>query len=208
MVNIQQSFSAVTNPVTMVNDHWLAVILSTAIKSSKFVLQRARMSEQFGSMKDSYSTKFKQRPQIFVNLNFIEFFDSKLSGLHPFDNMAIIHWVKNRSETKRYAVSSWETNPLLRNFYDPDWELICCNKRHLGTCEIKTPMEISLKKHFHVWHGKLSWYFYLMMEKPFGQYFQVRSLYKQHRATTKYLFLYPQGDRSGLRKPKKNMHQH
>ena len=192
----------------MVNDHRLAVILSTAIKSSKFVLQRARMSEQFGSTKDSYSTKFKQRPQIFVNLSFIELFDSKLSGLHPFDNMTIIHWVKNRSETKRYAVSSWDTNPLLRNFYDPHWELICCNKRHLGTWEIKTPMEISLRKHFHVQHGKLSRYFYLMMEKPFGQYFQVWSLYRQHHATTKHLFLYPQGDRSGLRKPKKNKHQH
>ena len=202
MVNVQRSFSAVTNPVTMVNDHRLAVILSTAIESSKFVLQRARMSEQFGSTKDSYSTKFKQRPQIFVNLSFIELFDSKLSGVRPFDNMAIIHWVKNRSETKRYAVSSWDTNPLLRNFYDPHWELICCNKRHLGTWEIKTPMEISLRKHFHVRHGKLSRYFYLMMEKPFGQYFQVWSLYRQHCATTKHLFLYPQGDRSGLRTPK------
>ena len=119
MVNVQRSFSAVTNPVTMVNDHRLAVILSTAIKSSKFVLQRARMSEQFGSTKDSYSTKFKQRPQIFVNLSFIELFDSKLSGLLSFDNMAIIHRVKNRSETKRYAVSLLDTNPLLRNFYDP-----------------------------------------------------------------------------------------
>ena len=28
MVTVQQSFSAVTNPVAMVNDHWLVVIFS------------------------------------------------------------------------------------------------------------------------------------------------------------------------------------
>ena len=33
----------------------------------------------------------QQRPQIFVKLSFRELYDSKLSGLHPFDNMAIIH---------------------------------------------------------------------------------------------------------------------
>ena len=36
------------------------------------------------------------RPQIFVKLSFRELCGSKLSGLHPFDNMAIIHCVKNR----------------------------------------------------------------------------------------------------------------
>ena len=30
----------------------------------------------------------------------------------------------------------------------------------------------------------------------------------QHSATRKHLFLYPQGARSGLRKPKKDKHQH
>ena len=38
--------------------------------------------------------KFKQRPQIFVKLSLRELCDLKLSGLHPFDSMAIIHWVK------------------------------------------------------------------------------------------------------------------
>ena len=62
----------------------------------RFVSNRARMSEEFDSRKDSHSTKFKQRPQIFVKLNFSELWDSKLSGLHPFDNMAIFHCIKNR----------------------------------------------------------------------------------------------------------------
>ena len=49
------------------------------------------MSQEFDSRKDSQSTEFEQRPQIFVKLSFRELCDSKLSGLHPFDNMAIIH---------------------------------------------------------------------------------------------------------------------
>ena len=49
------------------------------------------MSEQFDSRKDAQSTEFEQRPQIFVKLSFSELCDSKLSGLHAFDNMTIIH---------------------------------------------------------------------------------------------------------------------
>ena len=49
------------------------------------------MSVGFDSGKDLQSIKFKQRPQIFVKLSFRELCDSKLSGLHPFDNMVIIH---------------------------------------------------------------------------------------------------------------------
>ena len=41
--------------------------------------------------KNSQSIKFERRPQIFVKLSFRELCDSKLSGLHAFDNMAIIH---------------------------------------------------------------------------------------------------------------------
>ena len=48
------------------------------------------MSGEFGSRKDSQSTKFEQRPQIFVKLSFRELCDSKLSGLGAFDNMVII----------------------------------------------------------------------------------------------------------------------
>ena len=49
------------------------------------------MSGEFDSRKDSQSIKVKQRPQIFVKLSFRKLGNSKLSGLHHFDNMAIIH---------------------------------------------------------------------------------------------------------------------
>ena len=49
------------------------------------------MSGEFDSRNNSQSTKFEQRPQIFVKLSFRELGDSKLSDLHGFDNMAIIH---------------------------------------------------------------------------------------------------------------------
>ena len=35
--------------------------------------------------------KFEQMPQMFVKLHFRELCDSKLFGLHTFDNMTIIH---------------------------------------------------------------------------------------------------------------------
>ena len=46
----------------------------------------------------SQSTKFERRPQIFVKLSFRVLCNSKLSGLHTFDNMVIIKLklVKNR----------------------------------------------------------------------------------------------------------------
>ena len=49
------------------------------------------MSGEFDSKKDSQSKKFKQRAQIFKKLSFRMLYHSKLSGLHYFDNMAIIH---------------------------------------------------------------------------------------------------------------------
>ena len=45
---------------------------------------------EFDPSKDSESIKFEQRRQIFIKLSFRELCDSKLSGLHAFDNMAII----------------------------------------------------------------------------------------------------------------------
>ena len=48
------------------------------------------MPGELDSGKDSYSAKFEQRPQILAKLSFKEFYDSKLSGLHTFDNMAIL----------------------------------------------------------------------------------------------------------------------
>ena len=44
------------------------------------------MSGEFDLRKDSHSIKFEQRPQIFVKPSFRQLCDSKLSGLHPFDN--------------------------------------------------------------------------------------------------------------------------
>ena len=58
---------------------------------SQFVSRRAKMPGKFNSRKDLHSAKFKQRRQIFVKLSFRELCDSKLSGLHPFNNTAIIH---------------------------------------------------------------------------------------------------------------------
>ena len=59
------------------------------------------MSREFDSRKDLQSTKFDRMPRIFAKLNFRELCDTKLSALHPFDNIAIIHSVKNRSKTER-----------------------------------------------------------------------------------------------------------
>ena len=49
------------------------------------------MSGEFDSRKDSYPIKLERKPQIFVRLSFRELCGSKLSSLHRFDNMAIIH---------------------------------------------------------------------------------------------------------------------
>ena len=64
--------------------------LPESIESSRLVSHRARMSGQFDSRKDSHSTKFERRPQIFIKIIFRELCESKLSDLHAFDNMAII----------------------------------------------------------------------------------------------------------------------
>ena len=62
--------------------------LAESIESFKFVSHRARISGEFDLRKDSHSTEFERRPIIFV---FRELCDSKLSGLHHFDNIVIIH---------------------------------------------------------------------------------------------------------------------
>ena len=49
------------------------------------------MSGEFDSMKGTHSTKFKRMPQIFKKLSFRELCDSNSSGLHPIDNMTMIH---------------------------------------------------------------------------------------------------------------------
>ena len=86
---------------------------------------------------------------IFVKLSLGELCDAKFSGLHPFDKMAIIHWVKNSAKTERNGVGSWDTNPW-SNFCNPHWELISSNKWDLGTPEISATLEIAVGTHFHV----------------------------------------------------------
>ena len=56
---------------------------------------------------------------------------------------------------------------------------------------------------------KVPQYFYLLMEKPIGRYFQV--LFPYYQATMcnqKTPISYRQGDRSGFTKSKKDKHQH
>ena len=121
----------------------------------------------------------ERKPQIFVRLSFTELCGSQLSGLHSLDNMAVIHWVKNRLKTERQAESLWDTNPC-SNICDLNWELIYRNKWHSGTSEISSPPELALGTLFHARNGTIvSQYFYLLIEKALGRYFQVRSLYYQ-----------------------------
>ena len=49
------------------------------------------MSGEFDSKKIHIQKKFERRSLIFVMLSFSELCDSEFSGLHPFDNMTIIH---------------------------------------------------------------------------------------------------------------------
>ena len=65
-----------------------------SIESSKLVSHRARMSGEFDSRKDDIQQNWNEGL-------FTELCGSELSGLLPFDNMAIIHWVKNGLKTER-----------------------------------------------------------------------------------------------------------
>ena len=65
MVVVQSSFSAVTNPITSVNDHWLAVILSAAhsvrvrVETQLSVLHEKPCNPQFTMM--PYKTNNKEQ---------------------------------------------------------------------------------------------------------------------------------------------------
>ena len=72
-----------------------------SIESSKFDSHGAGILGEYDSRKDPHSTKLKWRPWIFVKLSFRELCCSKLSGLHSFDYMAIIHRVKYKLKTER-----------------------------------------------------------------------------------------------------------
>ena len=64
--------------------------LPESTESPRSASHRARMPGELDSRKDSQSKKFERRPRIFVMLSFRELGDSKLYGLHAFDNMATI----------------------------------------------------------------------------------------------------------------------
>ena len=107
-------------------------------------------------------------------------------------------------------MSSRDTN-LWCNFCDHHWALICHNKWHPGTSEIFTAPEIAVGTHFHArtWHSNYPsiftcWWRSILVATSKFSLLTIR----QHSATREHLLLYPQGDRSGLRKPKKDKHQH
>ena len=59
------------------------------------------MSVKFDSRNDWRSINLERKPWIFEKLSFRELCNWKLSGLYSFDNMVIVHWVKNGSKTER-----------------------------------------------------------------------------------------------------------
>ena len=70
----------------------------------KYVSNKAKISEEFNSRKDSQSIQLEQRPQILVNLKFRELCDSKIFGLHPFGKIALLLNQKRRTKSERLAV--------------------------------------------------------------------------------------------------------
>ena len=129
------------------------------------------MSGESDSRKDSHSTESKERPQILIKLHFRELCDSKLTGLHTFDNWPFYDLKISQKDKGRLWVHE---TPIL--------ELIFVTLTENSSVVTNNTQE------------------------PQGHYFQILHAYDQ--ATRKHLFLYPQGDRPGLRKPKKGKHQH
>ena len=105
--------------------------------------------------------------------------DSNLSGFHPFDNMVIIYWVKNRLKQKgRFWVHE---TPILEEIF-----VILTENSSVIINDTQAP-----EKYPHHWNKlqghtsvhnmtlKLPQYFYLPLEKPLGSYFQDWSPYCQ-----------------------------
>ena len=104
----------------------------------------------------------------------------------------LVIWCKNicgkwRSKSARLAVSTWNSDPW-GNFCDPHWEVICSNKWHPGTLGIIAPLEIAVGTHFYAWHGTKTTMVFLSPDTI-----------RRHSATRKNVFLYPQGDKSGVK---------
>ena len=73
-------------------------ILVTSRNGDRKIMQSIRITSRPPSrirkqnqLSQFRGTKLEQRPQIFLEVSFRELSGSKLSGLHPFDNMTIIH---------------------------------------------------------------------------------------------------------------------
>ena len=89
---------------------------------------------------------------------------------------------------------------------------IITNDRHSGTSEISIPPEIAVGMYFHAWTWHENYPSILeLMEKPLGRYFQVLSPYYQVTECNQKTPI-PVSSRwqvkKGLRKPKKDKHQH
>ena len=78
------------NPLRLKEDNFSKklpeIVIQVCLTQSKNV-KKVWIEERFTV------NKFKWKPQIFRKLSFRELCDSKLSGLHAFDNMTIIHQV-------------------------------------------------------------------------------------------------------------------
>ena len=160
------------------------------------------MSGEFGSRKYSHSTKSEQIPQILMKLSFRELCDLKFVS---FDNKAIL-WVKNRPKTERCEFM----RPIFEAIFVTLTENLSVKKKwHPRTLKTFTSPEIAvgtlpcMTGHqnypaiFTCW-----WRSHLVATSSFGL-LTIRWL----NATRKHVFLYPQGDLSGLGKPKNDMHQ-
>ena len=99
--------------------------------------------------------------------SFSEMCDSKLSGLHNFDNMVMINRVKNGQSRKVYC--KFMRQPSFSSILQPSLRShlsnqmaprhlgnICQIKWHPGTLEISTLLKIAVGAHFHVWHDTKS----------------------------------------------------
>ena len=130
--------------------------------------------------------------------------DSELSGLHPFDNMAKIHQIKNRSKQKG-RLWAHET-PFFEVIFVTLTENSSFVTNDTQEPHISTPTKVAVGTHFHVRHGTKTtpvfftcWWRSLLVTTSKFSLLTIR----WHSATRDHLLLYPQGDRSGLRKPKK-----
>ena len=112
-------------------------------------------------------------------------------------------WKKNRKDRL------WDQEtPILETYFETLTEDSCHDKWHPWILEIYALPERAvgnIRTSIPDMALKLPRYFCLLMERPLGRYFKVWSSYCQ---ATQCKHLYPEGDRSGVRIPKKDKHQH